>query len=502
MQIPISAATSRKWPVLLYAGVPAIVTALLWATSPYELSLTQVFAVFLLCWIPWAAYQQWSRGDRQDLPLFAMIATMYWLAYGLPLFWSDHGIGLVTGYRVLSEEAITEALFVAVIGVASVWAGMKLVREWHWAPSIRLDVPDNPWRWFYLRLVLVASAAMKIFIPITALGDQWRQILVNLEVIIPSVTFVILLRYYLRGKAIGADKFLLAAYFFVALVVGLSSGWLGTFVGLGIICIAAYSCEKGKLPMTAMLIALPVVLFLQPGKAKFREKYWRNGVTESYSESYAERVGFWLQASTDAWGNALTDPSGGGFRALSGETLTRVSLLQQTANVIEITPNQIPYQHGWMYSYLLVTFIPRFIWSDKPSANEANGWYQLAYHLILPNYDVGMAVGTATESYINFGWFGPPLVMFCLGLLLGLFEKILLRVKSGLLLSSIGVALLPGLLSIESQMAVYIAGLVQQTFFAVMVLIPVLESSGKKNRPLGREPLAPYRFNKTTAPSR
>lgn len=232
-----------------------------------------------------------------------------------------------------------------------------------------------------------------------------------------------------------------------------------------------------------MLIVLPLVLFLQPGKKEFRDRYWRNGITDNYTESYAERIEFWIEASSRAWGKALTDSSGEDFKALSSQTLSRLSLLQQTANVMEMTPSQVSYQDGRLYSCLIVTFVPRFIWPDKPSANDANRWYQVSYHLTLPSdlNSVSMAVGTVTESYINFGWFGPVIIMFCLGLLPGLFGKVLLNMKSGLFLSSIGVALLPGLISIESQMSVYIAGLVQQTLFCVVVLPPVLRSSPNRN---------------------
>jgi len=259
-------------------------------------------------------------------------------------------------------------------------------------------------------------------------------------------------------------------------VAGLSSGWLGSFVGLGIVCVFAYLFEKRRLPMVAILTVIPIVLFLQPGKAKFREKYWKGGPSESYSEGYWERVGFWIDASLHAWGHALSDGSGEGLRTLSGATLNRLSLLQPTANVIETTPKRLPYQEGRLYSYLLVTFVPRFLWPDKPSVSDANKWYQIAYHLTLPKdiENVGMAVGTVAESYINFGWLGPFLVMPCLGLLLGFFTKVFLRASSGLLLGSVGVALLPGLLSVESQMAVYIAGLAQQVLFAFLVLAPVI----------------------------
>jgi hypothetical protein len=88
---------------------------------------------------------------------------------------------------------------------------------------------------------------------------------------------------------------------------------------------------------------------------------------------------------------------------------------------------------------------------------------------------VSIAVGYLPESYINFGWFGPPVVMFCLGILLGLFDKIFLRPSSGLLLNSIGVSLLPGLLPVDAQLAQYIAGVGQQVAVALITLAPMFD---------------------------
>jgi len=483
VQARISSLHKGTWPVLLYAGIPTLATAFLWATSAYELSLLQLAAAFSLCWIAWASYQHWRHQGRAGIPLFALIASVYWLVYALPLFWGEHAISLVTGYHRLSEAAITSSIYLALAGVVSLWVGMRLAKRPRWTHRIRLDVPENPWRWYYLRIVLVVSTLMKVLLPIDALGTSSRQILFNIEFILPSVAFVILLRSYLRGQAIRVDKFLLLGYFVIALVAGLSSGWLGNFVGVGIICIATYMLEKRRFPVVAMLVLLPVILFLQPGKAKFRERYWKGDPGESYAQSYAERIGFWIDASSEAWGRALSDPTGERVRALSGASLSRLSLLQPTANVIETTPAWVPYQHGRMYSYLVVTFIPRFLWPDKPSVNNASKWYQIAYHLTRPAniQSTGMAVGTAAESYISFGWVGPLMIMPCLGLFLGLFQEVFLRARSGLLLSGIGVASLPGLLSVESQMAVYIAGIVQQVLFAIIVLAPILEFHQEAN---------------------
>jgi hypothetical protein len=65
MQVLEIANNARTSPVLLYTGVPLMITAVLWATSLYDATLPQVIAAFILCWIPWAAYQKWVRGTRE-----------------------------------------------------------------------------------------------------------------------------------------------------------------------------------------------------------------------------------------------------------------------------------------------------------------------------------------------------------------------------------------------------------------------------------------------------
>jgi hypothetical protein len=184
-----------------------------------------------------------------------------------------------------------------------------------------------------------------------------------------------------------------------------------------------------------------------------------------------------MDTSWSTWEEALSNSDQGKARNLANQTLGRLSLLQQTANVMESTPERVPYQNGRLYSYMLVTFVPRLFWPDKPSVNDSNRWYQVAYRLTVRNQlnGVSIAVGYLPESYINFGWFGPPVVMFCLGIFLGLFDKIFLRPSSGLLLNSIGAALLTQLLTVEAQLAQYIAGFGQQVVVALIALAPMFD---------------------------
>jgi hypothetical protein len=233
--------------------------------------------------------------------------------------------------------------------------------------------------------------------------------------------------------------------------------------------------------LRAALIAIPIILFFQPAKSEFRERYWSGKVTGSYSE----RIVFWAERSWSMWDNAIADKTGEQGKLLAAATLSRLSLLEQTANIMELTPGRVPYQYGRLYSYMAITFIPRFLWPEKPSANEANQWYQVSYGLTLPGQlsHVSIAVGSLAESYISFGWFGPLLIMFPLGVLLGSIQRIFLRADSGLLLSSLGAVMVPQLLAVESQLVIYVAGLAQQTFVVLLVLVPTLKSRKEKAAP-------------------
>jgi len=465
---------SNQWPVFFYAGVPLAVTAILWWLSPYQVSASQAAAAFVLAWIPWISYQKWSKGERRDVPLFVSVAGMFWLAYAIPLFLGEHSItSVIYGGRQLSEDSITLSLYLAVFGVLAIAVGMEVAGDSR-RVTLNLDISTDPARWNYLRVVLVLGILLKVFVPIGALGAEARQIIVNLESMLPGVTFAILFRYFLRGRCPDLDRVLVFGYLAVALFLGIASGWLGSFVGIGVTCAAIYIYERRKLPITAALIILPAILFFQPAKESFRARYWR----ENSDAGQVEKVSFWVNHSWSMWSNAIADASGTGAKDLAQSSLSRISLLQPTANVIELTPDIVPYQYGRLYSYLAVTLIPRFVWPSKPSVNDANRWYQVAYRISGTNElrGVSVAVGTLAESYISFGWFGPILIMLPLGIFLGYFQRIFLRSDSGLFLSSVGVVLIPQLLAIDSQMAQYVAGLAQQILIVLVVLLPLLKS--------------------------
>jgi hypothetical protein len=204
----------------------------------------------------------------------------------------------------------------------------------------------------------------------------------------------------------------------------------------------------------------------------FRRAFWGERVDSTLSQ----RITFWSSESLRNWEITLQDPSASNWQRLTDTVLNRVSLLQQTANVLEMTPEVVPYQHGRLYSYMLVTFIPRAVWPGKPSASEANQFYQVAYGLTAPDRldRVSIAVGTVAESFINFGWWGPFLIMIPLGIFFDYFQHAFLARDSGWVMNAIGIALIPNYLRLEAQLAQYLGGFIQCIAVALLVLWPVL----------------------------
>jgi hypothetical protein len=116
------------------------------------------------------------------------------------------------------------------------------------------------------------------------------------------------------------------------------------------------------------------------------------------------------------------------------------------------------------------------MWPDKPSVNDANQFYQVAYGMTdEEDLDhVAIGVGVMTEAYISFGWYGVVGIMFLIGIFYDVYRRILFSHNSGLLMVGVGIALLPQMITIESQMATYLGGIVQQVIFTLLIFSPVI----------------------------
>ncbi|HEV7860741.1 MAG TPA: hypothetical protein VGO91_19130 [Pyrinomonadaceae bacterium] len=449
-------------------------TVFLALTSENDITPPQFFCALILLMLPIHAYYKWREEGRGGLPLLAMITIIYWLYYAFPLFWGDRDVLQAdNNNRIVSSEAVTWSMVMVLLGVFSLLLGLRAGLGRKMVPRKLPYIQINQGRLNYIRCVLGFGALLSIFgVSPYALGEGGRQIILTAVGIIPAIAFAILFRAYLRGEATRFDKLLVAFYLLIRFMTAISSGWLGMFVGVIIICAAIYLAERKKIPALIVTVAIVAILFFQVGKEEFRKTYW----VSQTNAGNIEKIDFWINASVSKWGEALSDPSGQAIRSVTYPSVSRVALLTQTANVMEMTPMVVPYQYGRLYTYIFISWIPRYFWPDKPSVSEANQFYQVAYGLTTEEQlnTVGIAVGILAESFISFGWIGVVAIMFLLGVFFDFYQHTFLSQAAGILMNGIGFVLLPQFLSIESQLAVYLSGILQTLVLTFLVMLPII----------------------------
>lgn len=453
---------------------PLLLSGFLWVTSSNEITLEAGLAATLLACFTWWSYQNWTaQPTGSGVPLFAILGAAYWLYFAFPLFWGRPLIEILNILEVgLTTQSITAGMRMAAIGVVMIWFGMHSGIARRMTPSRVLDVPWNARGKRYLRTILGLGILIGFWESAPyVLGGAFRQLMFTLQSVVPLVAFAFILRQVVRRRADPVDRWLVAIFLGVRILVGISSGWLGSLAVLIVIVGIVYAEEKGRVPALAVLLVFVTFLFFQAGKQDFRRTYWYGG---SEGGKLA-RVSFWLERSVENWGNILDDASGVLLRESIYRSFERVSLLPQTANVLELTPEVVPHQGAQLYSYLAVTWIPRFLWPEKPSANESNRFYQVAYGLTAEENleGVSIAVGVLTESFIAFGWLGVFGIMFLMGVFYEFARLTFMSADSGNLFRAVGAVLVFHFIGIEGQMAQYLGGLVQQIAVVLLCMLPV-----------------------------
>ncbi len=364
----------------------------------------------------------------------------------------------------------------ALAGVGALWAGMQVGLGRRLRLNYVRDFSPTASRWGYLRVLLVVGSLVALYPRAEyVFGSSGQQIMDTFINTIPTMVFIFLFWNVLRGRAVSLDRYAVLVFLGFQFVIGLSSGWLGAFLQTGIAFVSVYLLEHRRIPKLPIVLLAVYVLFFQVGKGEFRSAYWLGQTPDSQSAGYLNKVTSWIGDSWSGWQYILSQ-QGGVTPAVFHDTVERTSLLAQTANVIDYTPRVVPYQYGATYSYLAAAWIPRFVWANKPSASEANQFYQLRYGLTSAQglSSTSIAVGVLTEGYINFGLPGALVIMFLIGILFDWVRASFLAVDRGRYYAVLGTVILMHLIIIESQMAFYIS-FVENMILAYLVFWPATE---------------------------
>jgi hypothetical protein len=103
---------------------PAALSTLTWLTATNPVSLPAFLSSYAILQIAWGSYVPWSRRPR-GLPIFSIIAFIYWIFFAAALFWGERRI-FARHFVPIGDDYVTEAVQMALVGVICLWAGMRL----------------------------------------------------------------------------------------------------------------------------------------------------------------------------------------------------------------------------------------------------------------------------------------------------------------------------------------------------------------------------------------
>jgi len=223
------------------------------------------------------------------------------------------------------------------------------------------------------------------------------------------------------------SSFLRIGVFVSAVLYFIKTGML-TMVGnlAGYIFIAACLRRNYK------LLLIPAILTVlgsavQTVKSSFRQFIFNNP-TAQYSERF-EVLGTLLyekflieesieETDEDAVSSGTRDVGDSllhGFSRLGDDSLERV---------MSWTPSYVPFWNGASYESLPYLFIPRFLWSDKPSRHIWNRFGKTYGFLSDDDNQTSVAVNYFAEAYMNFGYMGMYICGIVMGLIISAVERL------------------------------------------------------------------------------
>ena len=325
----------------LHSQFVAILIALLAVTG---LSLTSINEVtweqralaFVMFALSGCSYARWRYDAHRALPVYALISGSYTLFFALALFWvTPVSPSYFDQGALLPQEAVTGSLRMVVLGLIAIWIGMRAGLARHLITVEHLpDVPasrlHSPWiRWF------VAFGSLSGFLQGMAVQFGALQNAVQLLfTFVPLVPFAILLDRYWAGAATKTDKLLITVFLIGRVTGGLAAGSLSSLVSAGLLVPASYLRARRTLPWIPVMIGILAVLFLQPGKNEYRQRFWY-GADEATALA---RGAYWIHSSWNLWSSFFFSADPTVFTRLASMSVERASLLSQAALVAEKTP--------------------------------------------------------------------------------------------------------------------------------------------------------------------
>ena len=363
--------------------------------------LTSLLELALLLGVVWGRRMRY-RGA--SFPLVPGLLLAHVALFGsTTFFYRDELLAL------MGERTLDYASWLVLAGLSAMVLASEL-------PLLHLSMPWLPglsvcWRrdplitlFIFLGIGLAAAILQTVGVPRAVAG------LLMVGVILSFFALSALWLLEFRGElAWGWPRPALWLATVVLVSLEMVQGYLATPATYVIVILIAYLHVRRRVPWTALVAVLPLLVLLSGIKGVFRQVLpgWERAST-------AEKLQAYGLAAESTWDNpALYDE----WRAL----MSRMSDINLFGVVIDQTPRDVPYWNGESYWLLPWSLVPRLLMPGKPVLFADFG----QRYGILDRDDDQTAINfpMLVEFYANFGWFGVVIGMFMVGILCRLLEE-------------------------------------------------------------------------------
>lgn len=425
---------------------------------------------------PAAVYASTFRSKRRPIPFLPAIGVLYALQFALPLaFGEPSAPGLVAGG--LSDGDVTTSALLVTGGWMVLLTAYWLAGRTTTAPGLHLEryafhqgVALAAW---ILVGVGMATDALRLAHPI-ALSIAGPA---SLLTVLGWVGAGLLIGLWAQNRLGLASRVFTAGAILVSSGLQVATGSVANAARLWfILLIAAWVARGGRARARWVVLAIVAVMalvILRGSAAEFRARAWFDPGLSTFDrlETYASIVDHRVR---DEGILGTVEPS----LLLVAERIVYAGVL---ADVVQKTPEVVPFWRGETYLSLVGAVVPRFLWPSKPE-KDLGQRFGHRYGYLDPSDDrTSFNLPFLIEFYANFGVIGVILGMSVVGGLYRIVEDVLNRPEQPTTTSIVALAILVPLLTVESDFSLVFGGLILNGL-AVLVLVRLLTRSSETVR--------------------
>jgi len=357
-------------------------------------------AIMLVCGVPIVTFA--ARPERW-YPLEPLIAIGYIAGFGMPSFRAD--FPALHEQDPISEAEYAFACEMILLGCTALVLGMSVpIRQvfaryvWSWPSDDKVVAPR----------FAIAAVIGGIFHILASTDVVPASIAAPAHLLasMSEVGTVVLFGMWQRGKA--SPWWCITAFISVlpGLFLGFGSGALWNAMVAPLTLLLGYYGVTRRLPFIPLLITAAAFLPANNAKNEFRGR-----LNESHV-SFIDRPGLFVEVIWDAYTkDEIT------VESASDHLTARMDHVTEMAQVVSLTPDQVPYWGGETYKTLLYAPIPRFVMPDKPGKRLGQDFGHRYHFIGDENLDTSVNFSQLIETYANFGALGVGIGMFIIGII-------------------------------------------------------------------------------------